>query len=123
MSDFPKEIQVLLQPFRVDGRSAARREGALMERVEVISFPLSIAPLRAKHYGTIILDSNGNQFITLWTASGNPSEREIAKFGKNYSEEAWREYISDSHWECDSDYKTALKLVEILNREQASFQQ
>ena len=80
-----------------------------------IKLPVSIAPLGGKHYGTNLLDATGRIFLTIWTATGEPSEREKAQFGDNWTPKFWQEYCCDSHWECDDDWRLAQSLLTILN--------
>ena len=82
-----------------------------------IVLPVSLAPRQGKHYGTEIIDATGALVITLWTAEGEPSEREKAYWG-DWTPEGWREGCCDSHWESDQDFKTALWLVHVLNAAQ-----
>jgi len=82
-----------------------------------IALPVTLAPREGKHYGTEVIDANGDLVITLWTASGEPSEREKAYWG-NWTPELWQECCCDSHWESEQDYKTAQWLVHILNAAQ-----
>lgn len=80
-----------------------------------IRFPLSLAPLLGKYYGTQVFDGDGDLFITFWTAEGEPSEREKARFNGRWTPEFWAEYCCDSHWECAEDLADALWLIATLN--------
>lgn len=73
---------------------------------------LYIAPREGKYYGTEVLNREGHDIIKFWTAEGEPSSREKERFG-NWTPEAWAEYVSDSHWECEADYQAALEFVRL----------
>ena len=82
-----------------------------------IKLPVSLSPREGKYYGTEIVDARGALVIDLWDHEGSPvpSDREKERFGPDWTEEAWAEYCSDSHWECQDDYLFALFLVKVLN--------
>lgn len=80
--------------------------------LESFPAPWSLSPREGKHYGTVICDYNGRELLSIWnTASGKPSRREIEYFGEEYSEAAWAEYCSDSHWESAEDLEAAERIV------------
>lgn len=88
-----------------------------LEGLLSVVLPVSLAPRKGKHYGTEVIDANGALVVTLWTAEGEPSEREKAYWG-DWTPESWQEGCCDSHWESMQDYRTALWLVHILNAAQ-----
>ena len=81
-----------------------------------LHLPWSVAPLEGKYYGTNILDSNGDEVASFWDHSeaAYPSAREKAAFG-NWTEEAWADYVCDSHWESERDYARAKAIVDAMN--------
>jgi hypothetical protein len=83
--------------------------------LNVIALPVSLSPRHGKYYGTEIVDANGDEVMRIWTVAGEPSSREKAHFGEDYTPEAWADYCSDSHWECEADLKRAEWVVSALN--------
>jgi hypothetical protein len=72
-----------------------------------------ILPLDGKYYGTCVeltTDDGTSSWIQIWhTDSSKPSEREIADWEGEYE-------ICDSHYESQTAYEVAQKIVEMLNR-------
>lgn len=77
------------------------------------SRPLVIADRHGKHYGTKVLDSDGVEIVTFWSAEGEPSAREKRYFG-DWSPERWGNYCCDSHWESEADYRAAVEFVALV---------
>lgn len=77
--------------------------------------PFSVAQLRHKHYGTHVIDGEGVEVAQFWTAEGDPSAREKARFNGQWTPEFWAVYRCDSHWECEADLAVAEAFVLLLN--------
>ncbi len=84
--------------------------------------PWELAPREGKHYGTKILDRDGNVTMTIWTSGQElgcevgeaPSLREQARY-TNYTPEWWARYSYDTHYECQRDFERAVALIQIVN--------
>jgi hypothetical protein len=72
--------------------------------------PLRLQDRAGKYYGTRVVDADGETVIKFWTASGEPSEREKAYFGR-WTPERWADDCSDCHWECERDLVAALEFI------------
>lgn len=88
---------------------------AWVDDPENLSLPVHLAPRKGKYYGTKIFDATDREIASIWTAKGEPSEREKQYFGCDWTPEAWADYVGDSHWECARDYEVASKLVTLIN--------
>lgn len=73
--------------------------------------PLSLEDRTGKHYGTHVLDADGNEVIEFWDATGEPSEREKKRFGDDWTPERWADYNCGSHWESEQDLRAALEFI------------
>lgn len=82
----------------------------------VFSFqaPWSLAPLEGKYYGTEILDARGIPILRLWDTRGEPSTREKESF-ENWTQEAWNDYVCDTHWECQLTLDLASHIIHSRN--------
>jgi hypothetical protein len=82
--------------------------------------PWSLEPLRNKHYGTRVVDRDGDVVLTFWSTDGDsvPSVRQKEWFG-DWTPEAWSAYVSDSHWECEHDLRCAERVIELVNADGA----
>ncbi len=84
--------------------------------IKEIHLPVRIEAREGKYYGTRIVDLRGALVMTLWSdIDSPPSDREKKHFGSHWTEEAWADYCSDSHWEREADYKMGAFIVEALN--------
>lgn len=83
----------------------------------VLSFPApwGVAPRAGKFYGTVVHDARGKDVLSVWSAEGEPSHREKAYFGPDWTPEAWAEYCSDSHWESAGCLAMAERIVYLRN--------
>ena len=88
-----------------------------------IGQPWALAPRRGKHYGTKVVDRDGNEVMTIWSTGQDgrgfkggegPSEREQAFFNQ-YTPERWKIYCSDCHYECQRDLDRALEVIRLVN--------
>ena len=84
------------------------------ERMVTVVLPVTIAPLVGKYYGTRVLDAYGDVIATFWHPVGEPSEREKSRF-RDWTPEAWAEWICDEHWESVSSYAAASAFCAHLN--------
>ena len=57
--------------------------------------PWKIHTLGGKYYGTQIEDARGVKVFSVWLSFGEPSARQRG----DMTDEEWREYCCDSHWE------------------------
>ena len=69
--------------------------------------PFVLAPRQGKHYGTRVMNADGQEFI-FWEADGALSEREKAWLGDFTTHEDWK---CDSHWESEADLQAALEFI------------
>ena len=108
---------------------------------------MKIQPLDGKYYGTEITKDAGKLKglrITLWLNTGNPSDRQLEKWGldrKKWDENAlvddgWgglcgvkdSDYLADGHYESNEVFEFAMRICEMSNpanlaRESASVDQ
>lgn len=79
--------------------------------------PVSVAPLSGKYYGTVVVDADGEDVVEFWDHGNDiePSSREKAKFGDDWTPEKWSEYCCDSHWESQRDYERAVSFAALRN--------
>jgi len=98
-------------------RRAQEYGDKIMDDAADLRLPWSVSPLEGKYYGTHILDADGEEVAKFWDHSiaSHPSEREKARFG-DWTEEAWADYVCDSHWENERDYVRAKAIVDAMNR-------
>lgn len=80
-----------------------------MNDEELLRLPWSVAPLRGKYYGTVIVDSAGVEVMSITRSNHDipviPSERESQV----------RENICDSHWESQEALDAARRICELVN--------
>ncbi len=83
----------------------------------ILSFPSpwSVAPHKGKYDGTEITDGRGTLILRFWDFTGEPSSREKALFGENWSPEAWKERRYDCHWESERSLSIAEYVVSLRN--------
>lgn len=84
----------------------------------IMSFPApwSLLPLEGKYYGTVIQDGSGKPILSFWDGTGDPSERQKAYFGDDWTPEAWADYCCDCHWESASALAMAETAIEVRNQ-------
>ncbi len=75
--------------------------------------PWSVAPLKGKYYGTHVVDADGDEVAEFWSCEGEPSDREKAAFGQDWTPVLWADYCSDCHWESQVALAAALSFVEL----------